>query len=186
MSVSDANTNFRAISTSTDRPQVLNVGQVNSGLLSSNNLTQLGAVVKQYVGYSSTNLVGAPADGKYVMTAPGLAASVTASILALPVGSMVLSARVEGSSDLAGGTTYNLRFNSNGVHDSGGLAVLQAALAATLALPLGAYNNVAAAAGVTVAATTGDGKLVLSSLAGTVTAGSAVVYISALVPADSA
>jgi hypothetical protein len=181
MSATDANVNFRSVSTATDRPQVINANIVKAGVLSGNQSVLGGLTEKTFVGYTPSGIAwgSVAASGVYLNTAPSQAAtSSTAVNLVLPVGSVIRAAQlVQNGTALVGGALNVCTAAVGGAMQD---TLISSAPVALCNTGVGAINFNTTAAGLNQM--DAADRITVYPPGTAVTAGSAVVYLSVLVP----
>lgn len=194
MSISQANTNYRTVSTSTERPQVingnvLNSAVLNSGVVNSNNITRLGLIQATYVGYtcSEFSTIGNDENDIYIVHTPGLSKDPASNRLRLPTDSIVTGCRVVATTPVVSNTpstTFSLRVNSAGDYNSGGIAMLTNARNSDINSLLGAVNNLSDLTG--IAPCTENDRYSIFTCSGTdgaeIQSGACKIYLTVLIP----
>jgi hypothetical protein len=185
--VSTANENFRNVSTSTDRPQVMNVGVLNAGRVNTNQSVLGTFNEKLYVGYTPTSWSTAAAGVSGVQAlqlSPGQANGTGAGSLVLPVGSVIKACQVQTTGVTSGGSpTLSLGTNVWGASSLSSV-LLDGASVANSAIAPGVVNILGSSTSGMYKSVAGECVTLYPEVA-PLTAGSAIVYLSVLVPASN-
>jgi len=185
--VSTANENFRNVSTSTDRPQVMNVGVLNAGRVNTNQSVLGTFNEKLYVGYTPNNWGAiSGASGAYALQlSPGQANGTGSGSLVLPVGSVIKGCQVQTSGITSAGTPILTLGTNVWAATSLSSVLLDGVSVANTAIAPGVVNLLGSNTSGLYKSVANECVSFFPESGGTLTAGSGIVYLSVLVPASN-